>query len=88
MSDPQQEYDPQRIMSNLICANNSHLWPIPTSRSRLDFLFDAVVGPAMDFKPLIKLTDVNDTSDDGAGNDFAAYPIKRANNRSENLGNT
>jgi len=48
-------------------------------RSRLEFLFDAFVGPAMDFNALIKLTGVNDTSDNAAGIDFAAYPFKRAN---------
>ena len=76
MSDPQQDH---RDMSNPKYANmftpltDSHL------RSRLEFLFDAFVGPAMDFKPLIKLTDVNDTSGNAAGIDFAAYPFKRAN---------
>ena len=48
-------------------------------RSRLEFLFDAFIGPATDFKPLIQLTDVNDTSDNATGIDFAAYPFKRVN---------
>ena len=79
MSDPLQEYDPQRNMSNLKYANIFSPLTDSHPRSRLEFLFDAFVGPAMDFKPLIKLTDVNDTSDNAAGIDFGAYPFKRAN---------
>lgn len=65
-------------MFNLKYANI--LSPLTDSnpRIRLKFLFDAFVGPAMSFNPLIKLTDVDDTSDNAAGMDFAAYPFKRA----------
>ena len=43
-------------------------------RSRLEFLFDDFVGPAMDFNSLIKLKDVDDNA---AGIDFCSIFVQK-----------
>ena len=52
MSDPLQDH---REMCNLKYANMFSPFTDFQPRRKLEFLFDAFVGPAMDFKPLIQL---------------------------------